>query len=302
MPEPCISIIIPAHDAAAHLGACLDSVLAQRGPFRHEVIVIDDASTDATADIARGRAGVRLLRLDDNAGPSAARNLGIAEARGELIAFLDADDLWPPGRLAAGLAVLAAHPDIGLVFGDCLVFDAGGVRLPSFFADGGLDQGFWGDPLRIPDQDLKLFRLNYIPTGAVLVRRRHLEAVGGFDASRRMVEDLDLWLRLAGVCPFAHIPMICQHKRSHGANVSSQREAMALANLDVLGRHWHARRRELRRRGLRMRGYFAYEYCLLGDLREQAGDAPGARRWYRRALGTAPSVRALYYWLRSFLR
>ncbi len=307
MPAPRISTIIPAHDAAAYLSACLESVLAQQGPFRHEVIVVDDASTDATAEIANrysawvaaGGTGVQLLRLPENLGPSAARNHGIAAASGSLIAFLDADDLWPAGRLAAGLQVLSAHPDVGLVFGDCALFDAGGERLPSFFADAGLDDGFWGDPLLIPDQDLKLLRLNYIPTGTVLVRREHLVAVGGFDESRRMVEDKELWLRLAEVCRFAHIPATWQYKRSHAACVSNRRDAMALANLEVVGEHWQRRRRELRRRGLRMRDYFAYEYCLLGDLRQQAGDLTGARRWYLRALRTRPSLRPLYYWLRA---
>jgi glycosyltransferase involved in cell wall biosynthesis len=299
MPDVCISTIIPAHNAAEYLDACLDSVLAQRGNFRQEVIVVDDASTDATARIAASRRGVRLLRLPENLGPSAARNRGVAAASGEVIAFLDADDLWPEDRLMAGLQVLAAHPEVGLVFGDCQVFDAGGEVLASFFADAGLDEAFWGDPLLIPDQDLKLFRLNYIPTGAVLVRPEHLTTAGGFDESRRMVEDLELWLRLAAACRFAHIPAVCQLKRQHGACVSNRREAMALANLDVLGEHWRRRRRELRRRGLRMHGYFAYEYCLLGDLRERAGDMPGARRWYLRALRTAPSLRPLYYWLRT---
>jgi hypothetical protein len=74
---------------------------------------------------------------------------------------------------------------------------------------------------------------------------------------------------------------------------------MALANLEVLGQHWRGRRRELRRRGLSMNGYFAYEYCLLGDLRERVGDVAGARRWYLRALLTSPSPRPLYYWLRT---
>jgi hypothetical protein len=76
---------------------------------------------------------------------------------------------------------------------------------------------------------------------------------------------------------------------------------MALANLEVLGEHWQRRRGELRRRGLRMRRYFAYEYCLLGDLRERLGDARGARHWYLRALRTAPAPRPLYYWLRTLL-
>lgn len=297
MSTPTITSVIPAHNAARYLGACLDSVLGQAGPFRHEVVVVDDASTDATADIAGAHAGVRRLELAANQGPSAARNAGINAASGSYVAFLDADDLWPQGRLAAGLAVLQAHPDIGLVFGDCALFDDGGERSASFFADAGLDDAFWGDGLRIVDQDLKLFHLNYVPTGAVLVRREQLRAVGGFDPARRLVEDLELWLRLAPVCRFAHVPTLWQHKRCHEANASNRREAMALANLAVLDEHWRLRRRTLRRRGLRMRGYFAYEYLLLGDLRARAGDARGARQWYLRALRTAPSARALYHWL-----
>ena len=294
---PTITTVIPAHNAAPYLGACLDSVLGQSGPFRHEVVVVDDASTDATAEIAAARDAVRLLQLPVNRGPSAARNAGIDAASGSYVAFLDADDLWPPGRLAAGLSVLHAHPDIGLVFGDCALFDVAGERMASFFADAGLDDAFWGDGLQIIDQDLKLFRRNYIPTGAVLVRREQLRAAGGFDPARRLVEDLELWLRLARICRFAHVPMLWQHKRCHAANASNRREAMALANLAVLDEHWRPRRRALRRRGLRMRDYFAYEYLLLGDLRARAGDARGARRWYLRALRTAPSPRAFYHWL-----
>jgi glycosyltransferase involved in cell wall biosynthesis len=297
MSTPTITTVIPAYNAAPYLGACLNSALAQAGPFRHEVVVVDDASNDATAEIAAAHAGVRLLKLPANRGPSAARNAGIDAASGSYVAFLDADDLWPQGRLAAGLAILQAHPDIGLVFGDCALFDDAGERSASFFADAGLDDAFWGDGLRIVDQDLKLFRLNYIPTGAVLVEREQLRAVGGFDPARRLVEDLELWLRLAPICRFAHVPSLWQHKRCHGANASNRREAMSLANLAVLDEHWRPRRRALRRRGLRLRGYFAYEYLLLGDLRARAGDARGARRWYLRALRTAPSPRALYHWL-----
>jgi glycosyltransferase involved in cell wall biosynthesis len=301
MREPLISTVIPAHDAEPHLGACLDSVLAQQGPFRHEIIVIDDGSRDATADMAASRPGIRLLRLKENAGPSAARNAGIAAARGSLVAFLDADDLWPADRLAEGLTILDAHPNIGLVFGDCRVFSDDRVLVPSFFAEAQLDDTFWGDALRVLDQDLKLFRLNYIPTGAVLMRRRHLDAVGGFDPARRLVEDLDLWLRLAHVCTFAHVPALWQLKRVHGANASNRREAMALANLEVLDQHWRPRRHTLRRRGLRMRRYLAHEYCLLGDYRERAGDLPGARRWYFKALRKTPGPRPLYYWLRTLV-
>lgn len=309
MTTPLISAVVPACNAAAWLGECLLSILDQEGPFRLEIIVVDDGSGDDTAaragalipTAAARNVPLRVLR-QPNAGPSAARNRGIAAAAGDWVALLDADDRMPPGRLAVQLALLEPAPDLDLIFGDCLVFNGDGVVLPSFFADGGLDAAWFGDPVRVVDAWEKLFRLNYVPTGAVLVRRACLTAAGGFDPALHLVEDLDLWLRLARHCRFGHTPACCQHKRRHDGGLSADLMAMTLANLAVLSRHWHADRGELRRRGIRFRPYVAREYCLLGDLHEQAGRPTEARRWYLRALLTAPSPRPLYYWLRSVNR
>ncbi len=294
-----ISAVVPAYNAEPYLKECLRSILDQRGPFRLEVIVVDDGSDDHTAELAASVPGVRVLR-QPNAGPSAARNRGIEAATGQWIALLDSDDRWPPGRLAAQLAVLEQAPDLGLIFGDCAAFDGHGIWMPSFFADARLDAAFWGHPLRVVDAYQKLFRLNYIPTGAVLMRRDVVQQAGGFDADLRMVEDLDLWLRIARCRPIGRTSVVCQHKRRHAGNVSADLPAMTLANLQVLDRHRRRHRAELRRLGVRLGHYFAMEYCLLGDYRERAGDPPGARRWYRRALREYPSARACYYWLRSF--
>lgn len=300
MEPPSITAVVPAYNAAAHIDACLQSILAQRGPFRLEVIVVDDGSDDDTAEKARALPGVRVLR-QVNAGPSAARNRGIAAASGQWIAFLDSDDRWPADRLANQLAVLDQAPDLGLIFGDCALFDASGIRMPSFFVDAGLDAAFWGHPIRVVDAYAKLFRLNYIPTGSVLVRRDCIERGEGFDAGLRMVEDLDLWLRIARHCPIGRSEALCQLKRQHEGNVSADLPAMTLANLEVLGRHRRHHGPELRRLGVRLRPYFCAEYCLLGDYSERAGDARAARRWYLRALREWPSARPVYYWLRSWL-
>jgi glycosyltransferase involved in cell wall biosynthesis len=295
---PLISIIVPAHNTAPYIGACLDSILAQRGPFQLEVVVVDDGSDDDSAAIAAAKAGVRVLH-QRNAGPSAARNRGVESARGDYISFLDSDDLWPPGSLRHRVEVLEKHSKIDLVFGDCAVFDHTGSRIASFFAEAKLDDAFWGDALLVRDPYPKLFRLNYIPTGAVLMRPACLRSAGGFNENRRLVEDLDLWLRLARNCRFAHIPAICQLKRERGDGLSADREAMALANLDVLSWHWSRHKRELLSKAVRFRPYAAYEYCLLGDHCRRRGRIDQARRWYLRALITWPSPRALYHWLRS---
>ncbi|MBE6963738.1 MAG: glycosyltransferase family 2 protein [Ruminococcaceae bacterium] len=111
---PRVSVLIPAYNSAAFLGQALDSVFAQT--YRDfEVIVVDDGSEDDTAAVAAARPEVRYIRKE-HSGISATRNLAIAQARGEVIAFLDADDLWTPDKLEKQVAYLDACPDCQVVF------------------------------------------------------------------------------------------------------------------------------------------------------------------------------------------
>ena len=115
-----VSIIIPAHNAARFIGQAIESVLLQHeaaAGFELDVIVVDNASTDATCDCVQRDFGskVRLVH-EPKPGAACARNTGIAAATGSLLAFLDADDLWLPGKLAEQCAALTAHPDVSLVF------------------------------------------------------------------------------------------------------------------------------------------------------------------------------------------
>jgi glycosyltransferase involved in cell wall biosynthesis len=297
---PLIAAVVPAYNAADHIDAALGSILAQRGPFRLEVLVVDDGSGDDTAARAEAHPGVRVIR-QANAGPSAARNRAIAETQAGLIAFLDADDLWPEGSLAALLALLESHPEAGLAFGDCRGFDAGGAAPRTQFELQGLDDGFFGHPLEVQDPYRLLLRCNFVPTGATLARRTCIEGAGGFDPARRRVEDLDLWLRMALCCPFVYTRRVCEHKRGHAANVSADSEAMTLDYIALVEAQRRQRPRELARRGIRIGPRLAREYSLVGDLRERRGDRPGARLAYAAALRAHPSPRPLYYWLRTLL-
>ncbi|MGB9128232.1 MAG: glycosyltransferase [Thiobacillus sp.] len=115
--RPTISVVIPAYNAAVTLPRALDSVLAQTWPA-HEIIVVDDGSTDATGEVVKGYAGrVRYVR-QDNAGPSAARNQGVAAASGEWIAFLDADDWYYPERLARHAQMITSDPTLDFLVGN----------------------------------------------------------------------------------------------------------------------------------------------------------------------------------------
>jgi len=174
-PDARVSVVVPAHDAAAFVAGAIASVRAQ-GVAGVEVVVVDDGSTDGTAGILAGQAAEDLVVVTQpNRGPAAARNRGLASASGALIAVLDADDEWPPGSLAARVDHLAEHPDVDVVLGRTQFFgdvDAAGVRF-----DG-------------PDHTLLGSFL-----GAGLYRRPAFERVGGFDESLRFGEDYDWFLR-----------------------------------------------------------------------------------------------------------
>ena len=109
-----ISVVVPAWNVERYLDAALDSALAQ-DPAPTEILVVDDGSTDGTAEVAERRGPpVRCLRREHR-GPAAARNAGIRAARGRLLAFLDADDVWLPAKLGRQIEVLAARPELGIV-------------------------------------------------------------------------------------------------------------------------------------------------------------------------------------------
>ena len=173
-----VSVVVPAHDAQGTVRRALKSALDQTRP-PDEVVVVDDGSTDATAEVV-GELGpaVRLV-VQPRGGPSAARNACVEASTGERIAFLDADDEWHPAKLERQLEV--ATNGVGLVATDwsrepVRRAPPAGIRLTT-----------------IDRSDILL--LNRFQTATVLVRRAVLEAAGGFDPSLDGVEDWDMWLR-----------------------------------------------------------------------------------------------------------
>ena len=139
MNTPLLSVVIPTRNRAHLVCDAVESALAQ-GAGRVEVIVVDDGSTDGTADVLARRFGqrIRLLRTHGRRGVGAARNLGVSAAGGELLAFLDDDDLWLPGKLDAELRVFESFPDAEAVISDSLSFLEGRANELSRFAFNGL--------------------------------------------------------------------------------------------------------------------------------------------------------------------
>ena len=188
---PEVSVVIPAYRAEATIRRALASVAAQSFT-RLEVIVVDDGGGDRTAKFACDvllEAGLPhvVVRLLKNSGPSIARNAGVSLARGKYVAFLDADDIWMPTKLALQTQLMDRHPEVTLCGGQVERHDAHGIRigplfrnLPSFQAEG------WKRLLWHP----------FIHTSSTMVRRLDLGAARSM-TRLRVAEDRDLWIRLA---------------------------------------------------------------------------------------------------------
>jgi glycosyltransferase involved in cell wall biosynthesis len=179
-----VTAIIPAFNRAELVQRALASVKAQTCPPR-EVIVVDDASTDATAEAAR-RLGARVLRHESNRGAAAARNTGVAAAEQPWLALLDSDDEWLPHHLETLWALRGDH-----------VLAAGTAIQPG--RDGQKNRIF-GPAFRrtalLRSPAALVWPDNFIPASGVLLRTDIVRDAGGFDASLRYAEDLDLWLRV----------------------------------------------------------------------------------------------------------
>lgn len=186
---PRVSAIIPTYNRRELVQRAIDSALAQTLP-PEEIVVVDDGSTDGTGDVLRARYGHRITYLwQPNAGVSAARNAGMSQARGDLFALLDSDDLWSPEKTERQCAYLDAHPGIGMVVCDVARMDADGTPYDFFRRRDVIPNDGWviGDILMNPA---------LVPASAML-RREVFADVGGFDTTLRTAEDLDFFLRVA---------------------------------------------------------------------------------------------------------
>ena len=199
------SVIIPAHDEEAWIGAAVESAVNQSWP-PFEIIVVDDGSTDRTPRVLRQFPSVRVVRHHPARGLAQARNSGIRVARGEWVAFLDADDRWDIDKIEQQ-ARCAQRTGAGLVY--C------GARLR--LADGQCIE-VAADHFRRPRQLRRELMIRNCITGsgsAVLVRRELLLRAGGFDGVLSVAEDWDLWMRLAPITRFACVrqPLVTLNKR-----------------------------------------------------------------------------------------
>jgi len=216
-----VDVVIAAHDAAKYVHEAIDSVVRQTSPVRR-IIVVDDGSTDGTAEIARAFGPPVLVVSQPNRGAASARNAGIAQSDAALIAFLDADDRWLPQRIDEGVRHLSQNPALGYGCSRLRTFPS-----PELPAD--------------EQRALRAANAEYVDgwlTSALIVRRSALVSIGAFAEDLRIGEVID-WLnraRAAGIVGAMH-PDVLVERRLHRANSTRVDAGAAHAYLTVVKRH-----------------------------------------------------------------
>src|SRR3954447_26318181 len=232
MAQPLVSVVIPAFNSESFLAEAIESVLAQTYE-EIETIVIDDGSPDRSAEIAAGYAEVKLVR-QENRGVAAARNAGVAAGKGEVLAFLDADDVMLPDRLETQVGHLLAHPEVGCVDASQETFVEDGAPLPIWAR--GTEQPLF-EQLEGADGSQRGDNRDILTT-TMIFSRELFDEIGGFDEELLLGnDDADILMRLgeAGV-EIARLQGVGVRRRIHADNVTQDEDQAKTSVFEVFKR------------------------------------------------------------------
>jgi glycosyltransferase involved in cell wall biosynthesis len=283
-----ISAVIAAHDAEPWLGEAIDSALREL-PADSELVVVDDGSTDGTPALLEGyRDRATLLRNDTARGPGFSRNRGAGAARGEILAFHDADDVVLPGRFSELAAVLESRPEVDLVFGNGFKIDETGHRLGPVI------------PRRYTRRLLQrcgpaeMLIGGFVYPQALSIRHERFESLGGFMHAR--VEDWEFALRASLELNMLFVDQPVFLYRRHSGSMTMKQNVYAQQMLDMLER-FVAENPEIVRRvpARQLADARARRWVRAGKHRLRAGDHAGALEAMRRAVELRP-LSPYYRW------
>lgn len=234
---PAVSIVIPTYNHQEYVVRTLESVWAQTN-FDYEIIVVNDGSPDNTREVlAQFVKSGRITKYIEqpNAGQGAARNRGIAEARGEFVALLDDDDCWPADKIEWQVQALRTMPSIGVVYGFPRPVNGQGDPIEPCDAYGNLPSWPWTAPTgNIYEAMTK--RCWIVSPGQTMIRRSILKDIT-FDPQIRGCDDWDLWLRIAEKWEFLFVERAALLYRLHGANASQDTLSMRKNDFILLNKH-----------------------------------------------------------------
>lgn len=229
MTQPLVSIIIPTYNRATTIVRCIDSVLNQiYRPI--EVVVVDDGSTDQTVETVKQYGDQVILICQSNGGPSSARNRGVRQSKGKIVAFLDSDDTWKPEKLVRQVKLMVnGGSGVPCCICNAALISEDGNSRNSFKVSGvesELSEGYWLNPAPIIATRFVLFNQ------VVSIRREAFESVGGYNESMRLLEDHDLAFRLSLLGPWAFVsePLVEKYNDSEGVGVLAMRDPSVHVN------------------------------------------------------------------------
>lgn len=281
---PQVSVIIPAYNQAQFLASAIRSVLAQT--YQNlEIIIVDDGSTDDTAEISQQFGNVVRYFCQENQGLAGARNTGIREARGKYVALLDSDDQWLPAFLQSMMSLTTQHPEATVYYCGVCYTNLDGHDLP---------QAATGRVVPAEAMYQAMLRGNFLVPSTIVMRRSTILAAGMFDPAFRRLQDWEFWLRLLrNGCIFAGTHACLVRYRLHDRSLTTdpatgQRAAMAIGQ-KLFGpddEQWSVWNDE------KQRAYGGiYRYCALMSLLHQS-DWQACERYLQRALQIDPTIAA----------
>lgn len=287
-----VSVIMPAYNAEKYIAESIRSVLNQT--YRdYEIIVVDDGSTDNTRRLVEEKFPQVRYFLTKNQGAARARNHGIRMARGDLVAFLDSDDLWLPEKLARQVELFEADKETMMVFTEELVFGSDDHKESGLCKRERLMKG---------DIVKNIFLNSDITTSTVMVRSEVFREIGCFDENVFVAEDDNLWMRIAHRYKVALLDEVLVHYRWVEGSLSHRMENLfkgVLGHIEWIETHYEDLKNHLGQAVLdRKRSdiYSSYGYYLfsIGKYRE-------SRRYYWKSLSYNMNIRKLIYIAASFL-
>ena len=277
---PLISVIIPTFNRASFISEAIDSVL-QQSYQKIELLVVDDGSTDNTAEImSRYTADPRVRFFQQpNQGQSVARNLALQYAKGEFICCLDSDNRWLPGKLEKSLAVFKQHPEVDIVYGDIVTIDENGDEITR--------QNMPRYSGRITKY---LFRDNCVSINTSMVRRKCFDEMGGMEVGRRRADDYELWLRFSTRYQYFYLPEYLAEYRVMKDQISTDKNGRFQSNEEILRNFQKAFPTALTPDEFK-EGWCRF-YTRKGRYLASVGRLKDAFREYRRALRHKPTDKA----------
>ena len=280
---PAVSVVIATYNRCEYLGATLDSIFAQK--FRdYEVIVVDDGSTDDTRRLIASYGPRISYYYQDNAGPSAARNLGVRQAKAAWISIQDSDDISLSNHLEILYHYVQSHPEVGFVFANGKYL-GGPVHKRKTIIPETKSCRLAGRPVRLED----LFNKSIVRLQAGLIAKKCYDEIGGHDEDLRICMDLDLAFRLWARYPMAYLDQVVFSYRKHDGNISADQERRLSENILVIEKllHEYPKAKAILGRG-RIERRLAYRYYRLAKTKLMHGRSAEARAALNSAVRLAP--------------